>query len=90
MGYEPQETGGPEAKRKFWNYLDKEVEEASKNENMLVIQMDSNAWLGDEIIKGDPNPTNNNGKLFINFLERNQHIKIVNSLSICQGLITHQ
>ena len=52
--------------------------------------MDSNAWLGDKIIPGDRNNINNNGKMFLNFLDQNQNITLVNSLPLCEGLITRQ
>ena len=47
-------------------------------------------WAGNDIIPGDPRPQNRNGKLFQEFLERNSHLTIVNSLSICEGLITRR
>ena len=53
-GYGPQESrSSPSHKEKFWAYLDREVEEAAMEEKLLVIQMDSNAWLGDKIIPGE-------------------------------------
>ena len=45
-------------------------------------------WAGNEIIPGDPRSQNYNGKLFQDFLERNQNLSVVNSLPICEGLIT--
>ena len=58
---------------------------------MLVIQMDSNAWLGNNTIPGDPNLLqNSNGKMFSRFLERNKNITLVNSMSICEGVSTRQ
>ena len=50
--------------------------------------MDGNIWAGQELIKGDPNKMNNNGRHFKNFLEKNKHLTVVNSLSMCEGLIT--
>ena len=67
------------------------MEEAAREEQMLVIQIDSNAWLGNGIITGDPNQIqNSNGKMFAVFLERNRNISLVNSLSVCKGIITRQ
>ena len=40
------------------------------------------------MIPGDPRPQNKNGKFFVEFLERNPNLTVVNSLSLCQGLIT--
>ena len=84
-GYGPQESTTPDIKAKFWAYLDNEVDEAERNENILIIQMDSNSWLGSNVIPGDPNPTNNNGKYFLSFLERNHNITLVNSLKVFTG-----
>ena len=90
-GYGPQENAGLSKKVLFWQYMEREVEEASREERMLVIQMDSNAWLGNNIIPGDPNITlNNNGKMFSQFLARNQNITLMNSQSIFEGVITRQ
>ena len=58
---------------------------------MLIIEMDGNSWLGGNVIPGDPNiTTNSNGKLFLNFLNRNKDISLVNALSLCEGVITRQ
>ena len=38
--------------------------------------------------KNDPNLQNRNGKLFIEFLERNPSLIVVNALEVCEGLIT--
>ena len=52
--------------------------------------MDGNLWAGSEIIPGDPNPKNKNGEMFCQFLQRHPHLKVVNSLDVCQGLITRR
>ena len=54
----------------------------------FILQFDGNLWAGDRLIPGDPRPQNKNGKLFEEFLNRNPHLVIVNSLPICKGLIT--
>jgi hypothetical protein len=75
----------------FWAYLEREIQEASREEKMLVIQIDSNSWLGDNIIPGDPNiRSNSNGRIFQSFLQRNPNITLVNAMSICEGIITRQ
>ena len=90
-GYGPQVTAPPDKKELFWAYLDREVEEAFREEKMIVIQMDSNCWLGGNIIPGDPNKTSNtNGKLFLKFLQRHKNLTLVNSMSICEGTVTRQ
>ena len=53
----------------------------------FILQGDLNAWLGKKIIKNDPRDQNKNGKLMEDFVERNE-LTVVNSLSICKGLIT--
>ena len=52
--------------------------------------MDGNLHAGSDIIKNDPNPQNQNGKMFVQFLRRNTSLTVVNSLSICEGLITRK
>ena len=89
--YGPQENdNNMERKHKFWEYLQTEVTEANNEGIPVVIQFDANSWLGDKIIPGDPHSQNKNGKLFQEFLERNAHLTVVNSLSICEGLITRR
>ena len=88
--YGPQEYEKIEKKKAFWNRLSVEVEDASKNEAGFILQMDGNLWGGPEIIKNDPNPCNENGKLFKKFLQKHQHLKVVNSLDLCEGLITRK
>ena len=90
-GYGPQVYSSPDRKDKFWEYLDREVQEAAREDKMLVIQMDSNCWLGGDIIPGDPNKTaNSNGKLFQKILQRIKNMHLVNSMSLCEGVITRQ
>ena len=56
----------------------------------FVLHFDGNLWAGKDIIPGDPRPQNRNGKLFQEFLARNSHLTVVNSLSICEGIITRR
>ena len=79
-----------ERKQNFWSRLSEEVSEALENEAAIIIQMDGNLWASEEIVKGDPNKSNNNGKLFKNFLEKNPNLTVVNSLDICEGKITRR
>ena len=88
VAYGFQETDTEENKDAFWDYLDEEVAEASNNNAGLVIQFDGNLWAGNEMVPNDPRPQNKNGRLFQQFLERNPNLTIVNSLSLCEGLIT--
>ena len=90
IGYGVQENATKEKKEKFWDFIEKEVTEADSLEQGIILQMDGNLHAGDELIKNDPNPQNMNGKLFMQFLQRNPSLTVVNSLSICEGLITRQ
>ena len=90
VGYGPQKDDSPDRKQGFWNYLDQEVASANDQNIGLVIQIDSNCWAGNQIIPNDPNPQNVNGKLLQLFLERNQNVTLVNSLQLCEGLITRK
>ena len=89
-GYGPQENESLEKKLNFWARLSGEVQEAIKNEKAIIIQMDGNSWVGNEVIKNDPNKCNNNGKLFKEFLNDHPYLTVVNSLEICEGKITRK
>ena len=88
LAYGPQENENNDKKEAFWNFLDNEVNEAVESKSGFILQFDGNLWAGDRLIPGDPRPQNKNGKLFEEFLNRNPHLVIVNSLPICKGLIT--
>ena len=54
----------------------------------IIIQLDSNAHLGNSVVLNDPNQEpNHNGLLMRQFLERT-NLTVVNSLDICKGVIT--
>ena len=86
-GYGPQGNDTIERKQKFWNFLEREVCNAIVAGAGIILQMDGNCHLGPELLEGDINAQNANGKLFAEFLERNPHLVLVNSLPICEGLI---
>ena len=90
IGYGCQENDNIQKKEAFWEYLDNEVREAKNDGSGLIIQMDGNLWAGKEIIPHDPRPQNRNGKLFSQFLTQNPNLNVVNSLSLCEGLITRR
>ena len=69
VGYGPQKDDSPERKLKFWNYLDQDIEIAKEENIGIVIQIDSNAWVGNKIIPNDPNPQNSHRKLLQLFLD---------------------
>ena len=88
VGYGPQ-LGDPQIRKdQFWDYLDEEVKTARDKNFAIIIQIDSNAWVGESIIPGDPNQQNGNGKLLQKFLEDNPALVVVNSLKCCKGSIT--
>ena len=89
-GYGPQEYDKKEKKNKFWEYLQKDLNEATDLGDSWMLQMDSNAWLGDKIIPGDPKPQNSNGKRLEQFLMKNPKLILLNSQPICKGLITRR
>ena len=89
-GYGPQENANYEKKFKFWEKISREVEDAFANDAGIVFQMDGNLWAGTEVVKNDPNPCNMNGKLFKKFLSSFPQLTVVNSLDLCQGLITRR
>ena len=86
--YGPQLSDSLERKQKFWDFLSREVNNAAEVGAGFILQMDSNSHLGKGIIKSDVNEQNLNGRLFVEFLERNGHLTLVNTLSICEGSIT--
>ena len=62
-GYGPQENCPSDKKQDFWNQLSIEVENALNSDVGLIIEMDGNLWAGNDLIKGDPNQINVNGRM---------------------------
>ena len=89
-GYGPQECDSKDRKDSFWEYITKETIRANNEGAGLVLQMDGNLWAGENVIKGDPNKQNMNGKRFENFLNQNPHLTVTNALPICEGNITRE
>ena len=77
-----------EKKDKFWEFIENEVNNAELEEEGIILQMDGNLHARESLIKNDPNSQNQNGKLFMQFLQRNKQLTVVNSLDICEGTIT--
>ena len=88
--YGPQENAVIEKKQKFWEFIENEANQAELEGDGLIIQMDGNLHAGKDLIKGDPNKQNKNGKLFAEFLDRNKNLIVVNNLDTCEGLITRK
>ena len=90
VAYGCQENDKIDRKEEFWKYLDEDVQQADISGSGFILQFDGNLWAGKDIIPGDPNNQNRNGKLFQEFLERNRQLTVVNALPQCEGLITRQ
>ena len=90
LGYGPQENAPIDKKNRFWEAIEKEVSQAEIEGHGVLLQMDGNLHAGSALVKGDPNPQNRNGKLFMEFLERNKSLTVVNTLNLCQGIITRR
>ena len=88
VAYGCQESDIEERKNAFWEYLEEEVTLAEESQAGFVLHMDGNLWAGDDIIPGDPRKQNRNGKRFQNFLKNHTNLTVVNSLPLCEGLIT--
>ena len=54
----------------------------------FILQTDSNAHLGTDVINGYVNEQNVNAKYFVQFLERMPSLTLINSLPLCEGEIT--
>ena len=81
--YGPQENDVIQKKKAFWDRLSNEVDDATENEAGFLLQMDGNLWVGQEVVKDDPNSCNQNAKLFKDFLKKHPHLHVVNSLELC-------
>ena len=88
--YGPQESDSIDRKASFWTRLHTEVNDALECNAEIIIQMDGNLHAGENIIKGDPNKMNNNGKLFETFLKNNPTMFLLNASERCEGLLTRK
>ena len=88
--YGCQESDNIKRKEAFWNFLNEEVLLAKQTDSGFILHFDGNLWAGEKIIPGDPKKQNRNGYFFQKFLEENPNLTVVNSLPICQGLITRR
>ena len=85
--YGPQTTANIDAKTNFWNYLSNVALSARNAGKGFILQGDLNATLGPSIVPGDLHQQNENGKLFEEFMLQ-KNLTVVNSLSLCKGVIT--
>ena len=86
--YGPQLGDKLERKQKFWDFIQREAQNAFDQGSGFILQMDSNAHIGKEMLEEDPNPQNLNGKLFCEFMERMPHLNLINALPLCEGSIS--
>jgi hypothetical protein len=69
--------------------VETEVTKAKDNNALAVIEMDANAKVGKDVLRGDPHNMTGNEKLILEMLE-GQNLTILNSLGICRGCITRE
>ena len=77
-------------KLKFCERVGAEIEDADENDKAIIFQMDGNLHVGPEIIPGDPNQCNTNGRLFKEFLDKYPHLTVVNGRNLCEKVITRR
>ena len=73
----------------FYSRLDQEVHNAQLFDCFVCIDMDANAKVGWDIIKGDPHLTSQNGQLLLDFGIRNNLI-ICNASDLREGKIARK
>ena len=83
-GYGPQESDDSAS---FYARLDLEIKRAKYEGAMVMIEMDSNAKLGMDIIPNDPHIQSKNGRILQSVIEENDLV-VVNASGITTGLIT--
>ena len=88
-GYGPQEDDDLQDVIGFWQELEGEVIRAKNEGCYIIIEMDANAKVGRNIIKQDRHDISSNGRLLIDFVER-QGLVIGNTLDICKGVVTRE
>ena len=88
-GYGKQEYDKEEDRTSFFNFLDLEIKSAKLSGALVCLEMDSNSKVGPTELPNDPHSQTPNGKLLMELVENNGLI-IVNSTSICEGLITRR
>lgn len=88
--YAPQVSETFEKRNKFWSEVDGECRKAREANIEIIIQGDTNAWVGSDVIPGDTNKRNSSGEILNEFLKRNPDITVLNGLSNCEGVITRR
>ena len=85
--YGPQEEHSEDVINKFYSTLEEEIVNCEDDNCGLIAELDCNAKLGNNIIKGDPNEMSGNGRIFWDILER-RSCTVVNATSKCTGCLT--
>ena len=85
--YGPQEDDSEDIINKFYSTLEEEIINCEEDNCGLIAELDCNAKLGKDIIKGDPNEMSGNGQLFWDIVER-RNCTVVNATSKCSGCLT--
>ena len=85
--YGPQEDDHEGKINKFYCSLEEEIINCEERNCGLVLEMDCNAKLGGNIIKGDPHDMSGNGKLLWDIVQR-RDCTVVNATEKCKGIIT--
>ena len=63
-GYRPQTRDSAKRKTMFWEYLDQEVYNATANNQILIVQLDTNCHAGSQLVPKDPNPKMKMGNIW--------------------------
>ena len=85
--YGPQEDQTEDVINKFYSTLEEEIIKCEEDNCGLIAELDCNAKLGKDIIKGDPNEMSGNGQIFWDILER-RNCTVVNTTPECSGCLT--
>ena len=86
-GYGPQEDSSEDIINEFYAALEEEILSCEHESCGLIIELDCNAKLGKDLIKGDPNVMSNNGRMLWEIIERRECM-VVNATDYCRGVIT--
>ena len=85
--YGPQEDEDSAVKINFWKTLENEIISAYDHNCLILVQMDANAKVGVDVIKGDPHKQSENGYFLMEMLKR-QNLSLLNGSDQCKGTIT--
>lgn len=88
--YGPQEGAQKSEANTFYSRLDEEIVSAQEASCGIILEMDCNAKLGKDVIKGDPAENiSDNGKRLLKIIEEHG-LHLVNASKKCKGIITRQ